>query len=100
MKRSPFKLRLQSWHDGSLTQLHLSGSVITAPPAVELHPWIGQLSNWSNAPVELVLPADAGTVAWFELWGDAVSNIPVRHLQVRFISFQRHHRAQRGRNVV
>lgn len=79
-----FKLYLKPMEDGSLTRLRLCGSVVTALPPCELSRLVRQLSSWSDAPVELVLPVDVGTVAWFELWTYAISEIPARHLQVRF----------------
>ncbi len=80
-----FDLRLQQAQDGtSCTQVYLRGSVPTAPPAGEVKQLLALLSQWSGSPVELVLSVDAGSVAWFELWGDATAEVPVRHLQVRF----------------
>ena len=98
MKKDQFKLYLQPLNDGSFTRLRLCGSVVTAIPPCELKRWVRQLSNWSGSPVELVLPVDVGTVAWFELWSYAVSEIPARHLEVRF-ALKRRPRQPRGRDV-
>jgi hypothetical protein len=98
MKKNPFKLHLQPLNDGSFTRLRLCGSVVTAIPPCELRRWVRQLSSWSDSPVELVLPVDVGTVAWFELWSYAISDIPARHLQVRF-TLRRRPQQRRGDDV-
>ena len=84
MKHDAFKLHLKPIDDGSFTRLRLCGSVVTALPPCELRRLVRQLWNWTGEPVELVLPVDAGSVAWFELWTYAISEIPAHHLQVRF----------------
>lgn len=99
MKDGQFKLYLQPTHDGAFTRLRLSGSVVTALPPCELRRWLRQLASWGDAPVELVLPVDVGSVEWFELWSYAVSEVPARHLQVRF-SLERPDPRRRGRDVV
>lgn len=95
MKNGQFKLHLQPTHDEAFTELRLSGSVLTALPPCELRRWVRQLSSWGDAPVELVLPVDVGSVAWFELWADAFSKVPARHLEARF-ALERPHRQRRG----
>ncbi len=98
MNKDSFKLHLQPLRDGSFTRLRLSGSVVTAIPPCELRRWVRQLSSWSDSPVELVLPVDVGTVAWFELWSYAISEIPTRQLEIRF-TIGRRPRQPRGRDV-
>jgi len=56
----------------------------TAIPAGELGSLFRMLSFWSGWPVGLVLPADAGTGAWFAWWSDVIAQMPADHLQVRF----------------
>lgn len=85
MKNGQFKLHLRPTHGGRFTRMRLSGSVVSALPPCELRRWFRQLSSWGDAPVELVLPADVSSVEWFELWSYAVSEVPARHLQVRFV---------------
>ncbi len=98
MNKDPFKLYLKPLSDGSFTKLRLSGSVVTALPPCELRRWFRQLYSWADAPVELVLPVDFGSVAWFELWTHAVSDVPAHHLQLRF-ALQRRRRQTGGRDV-
>jgi hypothetical protein len=92
MKPAPFMLRLRLSQDDSFTQLRLRGSVVTAPPACEVEQLLTLLSRWTGSPVELVLSVDCGSVAWFESWGDATSEVPARHLQVRFMPDGHRHR--------
>lgn len=98
MQAKPFRVYLQPERDGSLTSMRLFGSVVTALPPCEIRRWVRQLATWSDAPVELVLPVDVGTARWFELWTYAVSDIPARHLQLRFRIRRPHH--NRGRHHV
>ena len=93
MKNGQLKLHLLPTEDGSFTELRLAGSVVTALPPCELRRGFRQLASWNDGPVELVLPVDVGSVAWFELWSDAVSEIPAHHLQIRFAIEQvnKHH---------
>jgi hypothetical protein len=95
MKNRPFELHVTPLHDASSSRLRLCGAVATAAPERTLRRWLLQLSRWSGCPVELVLPVDAGTAAWFESWTDAVSELPAHHLQIRF-TLQRLHRPRRG----
>ena len=83
-KRQSFKIHLRPSPNEETTQLHLCGSV-----RVGLIPWgveqlVKHLAQWSGRSVELVLPADVGTVEWFESIGDLVSDIPVHLLKIRF----------------
>ena len=98
MKQDPFKLHLRWSDDDSFTRLCLRGSVVTAPPACEVEQLLTLLSRWSGSPVELVLSADCGSVAWFELWGDATSEVPARHLRVCFVP-DGHRRRRGGRDA-
>jgi len=93
MKHDAFKLSLKPIDDGSFTQLRLCGSVVTALPAREIRRLVKQLWSYTGEPVELVLPVDVGTVAWFELWTYAISEIPAHHLQVRFTLERRRQRS-------
>lgn len=95
MKEHPFELRLRSSDDGSFTQVWLCGSVAAPPPRVEIEQLLALLTCWGGSPVELVLSADSGSVAWFELWGDTVAKVPAPHLQIRFIDSRRHRRGGR-----
>jgi len=54
------------------------------PPTRELRHLFRKLSFWSGWPIELVLPADAATDAWFDSWTTAIDRVPVDHLHVRF----------------
>jgi hypothetical protein len=98
MRTSPFSVYLQPEGDGSFTSLRLFGSVVTALPPCEIGRWIRQLAMWSGSPVELALPVEIGTAGWFELWTYAVSDIPARHLQLRF-RLHRPHRKRGQRHV-
>ncbi len=98
MKKSQFKLLLRPLHCGSFSQLCLFGNAVTMPSPRTLGRLMGQLSLWSSAPVEFVLPVDVGTAKWFESWSYTISTIPAHHLEVRFV-FHRHH-AQGSRDAV
>lgn len=98
MKKDPFKLRLQPSCDGSSTRLQLCGSVMAPKPPRDLGQWLRQLSRWTDAPVELALPVDVGTAAWFESWTDAVAELPAHHLLLRF-TLQRRLSRQGNRDV-
>jgi hypothetical protein len=92
----PIRLHLRPSEDGLFTRMRLSGLVVTSVPARELEQWIQQLSRWSGGPVELVLPVDAGTAAWFDYWTSAISELPADRLQIRFVLHR--HRRCRGRH--
>lgn len=97
MTRNLLELFLrQSAKSPVLTRLLLHGSVSAVPAAVELEQLLALLARWSGAPVELVLSVDAGSVAWFESWGDATATVPARHLQVRFTTEGHHRRGEPG----
>lgn len=84
MKLDQFKLYLNPIRDGAFSQLRLFGPVITALPPDELLRLLKPLSSWTGNPVELVLPAELHTAGWLEFWADAISELPARHLHVRF----------------
>lgn len=85
MTNEPFELFLEQAQDDSPTTcVLLYGTLPASPPADEVSRLLALLARWSGAPVELVLSVDAGTVAWFEAWGDATAEAPTSHLQVRF----------------
>lgn len=92
----PLRLHLRPSEDGLFTRMRLSGSVVTSVPPEELGQWIQQLSRWSGAPVELALPVDSGTAAWFDCWTSAISELPADRLQIRFVLHR--HRRCRGRH--
>jgi hypothetical protein len=85
MPKDPLKLSLQPSLDGSSTRLLLCGSVTGPIPSNELGQWLRLLSSWTGLPVELALPAAEATGEWFESWTDAIAELPVHHLQIRFI---------------
>jgi hypothetical protein len=84
MKQSQLQITLKPLHDGSFTRWRLCGSVVTAVPHTQMRRLFKQLAFLSGWPVELVLPVDVGTAAWFEWWTDTIVDIPADHLQVRF----------------
>lgn len=78
------RLQVRPQHGGAFTRWRLTGSLVTTVPHRELRLIFQKLSFWSGWPVELVLPADAGTAAWFEWWTAAIDATPEDHLSVRF----------------
>jgi hypothetical protein len=98
MRKGQFRLHVRPLCDGAFTRLLLCGSVVTAIPPCELRKLSAQLAFWSGWPVELVLPVDVGTAAWFEWWTSAVSETPAHHLEVRF-TLEKHRHSRRRRDV-
>lgn len=84
MSKARCSLYLLSENRGAHTRWRLYGRMATAIPTAELRPMFRMLSYWSGSPVELVLPADIGTADWFAWWSDAIAQVPVDHLHVRF----------------
>jgi hypothetical protein len=84
MPKGQCSLYLLSENGGVRTRWRLYGRMPTALPPEELRPMFRTLSFWSGSPVELVLPADVGTADWFAWWSDAIAQVPVDHLHVRF----------------
>jgi hypothetical protein len=74
-------LELHSLH-GSYTQVSLSGSVPSAPQ--RLRRLLTLFALWSGYPVDVVLFVDGTTASWCEVWVDALSSVPGRHLTVTF----------------
>jgi hypothetical protein len=85
MPQGQFRLRLSPRHGGAFTSWRLCGCVATALPSRDMRRLMQTLSFWSGWPVELVLPAEVGTDAWFEWWADVAAGIPLNNLQVRFV---------------
>lgn len=83
-RHGQMKLRLSPQEGGAFTRWQLTGSTVTTMPRQELRRLLQTLSFWSGWPVELVLPADAATGAWFDWWTAAIDATPVDHLVVRF----------------
>lgn len=83
-KPGQLRLRLSPQHGGAFTRWHLTGSTVTPIPMRELRLLFRKLSFWSGWPIELVLPADVATVAWFDSWTAAVDPLPEHLLHVRF----------------
>jgi len=84
MRKAQCSLYLLSENGGAHTRWRLYGHMATAIPAEELRSLFRMLTFWSGWPVELVLPVEAGTGAWFAWWSDAIAQVPVDHLHVRF----------------
>jgi hypothetical protein len=83
MKRpNRMTLELRPLHGGSYTQLSLSGPVPSAPR--ELRRLLTSFALWNGYPVDVVLSVDAETASWCEVWADALSTVPARHLEVCF----------------
>ena len=79
-----FHIRLQPQHGGAFTQWCVVGSTPTAVPSWQLDRLMQALSFWSGWRVELVLPVEVETVAWFSWWDGALTDIRPEHLRVRF----------------
>ncbi len=84
MKRNRFKIHVQRSRDDSVTKLRICGLVMTPLPPGWLRSLASLLARYSGESVELVLPVDAGTDAWFVSWCDAISETQGHHLHVRF----------------
>ena len=78
------QLHLSPQQGDAFTRWRLTGSTVTAIPHRELRRLFRTLSFWSGWPVELVLPVDVQTAAWFECWTEAIDATPADHLTVRF----------------
>lgn len=98
MHSSPMQLFLDQQPDGS-TKLRLCGSVSAPLPPSAMRFFLAQMSWWSGSPLELVLPADSGTVTWFESWGAALEEVPDDMIQIRFYYRQPHFGASGGGDV-
>jgi hypothetical protein len=75
-------LQLQPLHDGSFTQLLLSGPIATALPARELRRLLTMLAFWSGSAVVIALDVD-GPANWLEEWTGMLIHVPKRHFQLR-----------------
>jgi hypothetical protein len=75
-------LELRPLHSGSYTQLSLTGPVPTAPQG--LRQLLALFALWNGYPVEVVLFVDGLTESWCEVWADALSSVPGRHLTLAF----------------
>ncbi len=84
-ERRSFKLELHELPGSTCTQLRLSGQLLRLPSPCSLRRWLSPMAHWSGHPVELVLSADSGTVAWFECWGDITAVLRNDLLSVRFV---------------
>jgi hypothetical protein len=87
MRSGQVTIRLRPFEGGSFTLWSAHGAVPTAIPPAQLRRLLSGLAFWSGWPVRLALPVDAETVAWCEIWSEALAAVPARHLEVRF-----HHR--------
>ena len=76
-------MKLSPLYGGSFTRLSLSGPVVTVVPGRVLRPWLSQLAFWSGRPIRVVLGADA-PASWLEVWTEALTAVPERHLRVEF----------------
>jgi len=83
-RRGQVRIYVEPQYSGNFTRWRLTGSFPTPVPHQMLRQLFKKLSFWNGWPVELVLPVDVGTVAWFDSWTDAIANIPAHHLQIRF----------------
>ena len=75
-------LELSPLCGGSYTQFSLSGPVPSSPRA--LRRLLTTFALWNGYPVDVVLSVDAQTASWCEVWADALSTVPARHLEVCF----------------
>lgn len=98
MKRGQFRIRLRPYNGGAFTQVQLYGYVPTAIPARLAKRLTSLLTFWSGWPVALALCVDTATVGWCEQWADCVQDVPVHHLEVRFVPSPARHivRGQAG----
>jgi len=77
-------IRLRPFEAGSFTLWSARGAVPTVIPPVQFRRLISGLAFRSGWPVRLALPVDAATVGWLEVWSEAISAVPERHLEVRY----------------
>lgn len=90
-------LELYPLHGGSYTQLSLSGPVPSAPQGSGLRRLLTLFALWSGYPVDVVLFVDRPTASWSEVWVDALSSVPGRHLTVTFRAEVTPHEPQNGK---
>lgn len=83
-KPNRMTLALRPLQGGSYTQLLLLGPVPSAPVPLNLRRLLTMFSHWNGYPVEVVLSVDKQTAGWCEIWTDALSAVPARHLEVSF----------------
>ena len=81
-KPNRMTLELRPLLGGSYTQLSLRGPVPSAPP--DLRRLVTTLANWNGYPVDVALFVEPETANWCEVWADALSHVPGRHLEVCF----------------
>ena len=84
-----FHIHLQPEHGAAFTHGCVAGSAPTAVPSWQLDRLMQALCFWSGWPVELVLPAEVATVAWFSWWGGALADIAPEHLELRCVARRR-----------
>ncbi|MEO0461430.1 MAG: hypothetical protein AAF219_11350 [Myxococcota bacterium] len=85
MPNECFKVQLHALPGCAYSRVRVLGSVATPPSAQSLRRWLTPMAMWSGRPVEFVWSADAGTVDWFEQWGDIVARLPNDLLSIRFM---------------
>jgi hypothetical protein len=78
------RLHLSPLRGGAFTRWRLCGSFATAASLRDLRWLFGKLALWSGSPIELVLPAEAGTATWTDFWETVVERTPAHHLEVSF----------------
>lgn len=96
-REESFRFDLYELPGSRSTRIRLSGQVQGPPSPRSLQHWLTPMARWSEQPVELVLSAEAGTVGWFECWGDVTAVVPSDLLSVRFVDSRRIDRWMRGR---
>ena len=96
MRQGQFQVRLRPCCGGAFTQLQLSGCVPTAIPPHLAKQLTESLTFWSGWPVLLALPAAGATAGWCDLWTDCLKDIPVHHLEIRFLLPRRLNRVEPG----
>jgi len=84
MNRGQFQMQLSPLCGGSFTRLRVCGALPTALPARELARLTARLALWSGWPVQLALPVEGVTDAWFDFWTDAATRVPAHRLELRF----------------
>jgi len=84
-KPNRMRLELRPLNGGSYTQFSLSGPVPSAPQPQGLRRLLTMFALWNGCPVDVVLFVDGQTASWCEVWCDALTRVPVRHLEVSFV---------------
>jgi hypothetical protein len=84
MRHGQAQLVLRPLQGGSFTQVRLTATVPTSPPAVLMRRGVAALAFWSGWPVELVLCVGLEAGAWCDVWCDALKDVAEDHLDLRF----------------